>query len=55
MDIKEALLSIREIIEKFGDSKTVYSYYIEFGRMLEVLRLVKEHCRQSCSIHITPH
>jgi hypothetical protein len=55
MDIKEALLSIREIIEKFGDSKTVYSYYIEFGRMLEVLRLVKEHYKQSCSIHITPH
>jgi hypothetical protein len=32
MDIKEALkalIGIREIIEKFGDSKTVYNYYIK--------------------------
>ncbi len=41
------MLSVKEIIvERFGDSRAVHSYYLEFGRRLEVLKLVEEYCRQ---------
>jgi hypothetical protein len=39
MNFREALLSIKEIVERFGDSRAVHSYYFEFGRRLEVLEL----------------
>jgi len=42
MNAEEALLSVKEVVERFGDSKAVHSYYLEFGRRLEVLKLVEE-------------
>ena len=50
MIAREALLSVREIVERFGDSKAIQSYYFEFGRRLEVLKLVEEWCRQGSTI-----
>jgi len=50
MDSREALLSIKEIVERFGDSRAVHSYYFEFGRRLEVLKLVEEHCEQGSTV-----
>jgi len=46
MNAKEALLKIRSIVEKFGDERTIHSFYLEFGRRLEVLKHVEEHCRR---------
>ena len=40
MNAREALLSVKEIVERLGDSRAVHSYYLEFGRRLEVLKLV---------------
>jgi len=50
MNAREALLSVKEIVERFGDSRAVHSYYFEFGRRLEVLKLVEEHCKQGSTI-----
>jgi hypothetical protein len=50
MNAGEALLSVKEIVERFGDSRAVHSYYLEFGRKLEVLKLVEEWCRQGTTI-----
>jgi len=50
MNAREALLSVKEIIERFGNSKAVYSYYLEFGRRLEVLKLVEEYCGQGSTV-----
>ena len=50
MNAKGALLSIREVVERFGNSKAVHSYYLEFGRRLEVLKLVEEHCEQGSTV-----
>jgi 2-polyprenyl-3-methyl-5-hydroxy-6-metoxy-1,4-benzoquinol methylase len=50
MNAREALLSVKKIVERFGDSRTVRSYYFEFGRRLEVLKLVEEHCRQGSTV-----
>jgi SAM-dependent methyltransferase len=50
MNAREALLSVKEIVERFGDSRTVHSYYLEFGRRLEVLKLVEEYCRQGSTV-----
>jgi 2-polyprenyl-3-methyl-5-hydroxy-6-metoxy-1,4-benzoquinol methylase len=50
MNFREALLSIKEIVERFGDSRAVHSYYFEFGRRLEVLKLVEERCRQGSTV-----
>jgi hypothetical protein len=50
MNAREALLSVKEIVERFGDSRAVHSYYLEFGRRLEVLKLVEEWCRQGSTI-----
>jgi len=50
MIAREALLSVREIVERFGDSKAIQSYYFEFGRRLEVLKLVEEWCKQGSTI-----
>jgi 2-polyprenyl-3-methyl-5-hydroxy-6-metoxy-1,4-benzoquinol methylase len=50
MNAREALLSVKEVVERLGDPKAVHSYYLEFGRRLEVLKLVKEYCRQGSTI-----
>jgi predicted RNA methylase len=50
MDSREALLSVKEIVERFGDSRAVHSYYFEFGRRLEVLKLVEEYCGQGSTV-----
>jgi SAM-dependent methyltransferase len=50
MDSREALLSVKEIVERFGDSRAVHSYYLEFGRRLEVLKLIEEYCGQSSTV-----
>jgi len=50
MNAREALLSVKEIVERFGDSRAVHSYYFEFGRRLEVLKLVEEYCRQGSTV-----
>jgi len=50
MSAEKALLGTREIIEKFGDLKAVYSFYIEFRRRLEVLRLVEAYCNPGSTV-----
>jgi hypothetical protein len=50
MNTRDALLSGKKIVEKFGDSKIVHSYYVEFGRRLEILKLVEEHCKQGSAV-----
>ena len=51
MDKSEvALLYVKEIVKKFGDRKAIHSFYLEFGRRLEVLKLVKAYCRQGFAI-----
>jgi len=51
MNAREALLSVKGIIvERFGDSRAVHSYYLEFGRRLEVLKLVEEYCGQGSMV-----
>jgi SAM-dependent methyltransferase len=50
MDSREALLSVKEIIERFCDSRAVHSYYLEFGRRLEVLKLIEGYCGQGSTI-----
>jgi 2-polyprenyl-3-methyl-5-hydroxy-6-metoxy-1,4-benzoquinol methylase len=50
MNAEEALLSVKEVVERFGDSKAVHSYYLEFGRRLEVLKLVEEYCRKGSTV-----
>jgi len=44
------LLSIKEIVGRFGDSRAVHSYYLEFGRRLEVLKLVEECCGHGSTV-----
>jgi len=50
MNAREALLSVKEIVERFGNSRAVHSYYLEFGRRLEVLKLVEEYCGQGSTV-----
>jgi 2-polyprenyl-3-methyl-5-hydroxy-6-metoxy-1,4-benzoquinol methylase len=50
MNAREALLSVKEVVERFDDSKAVHSYYLEFGRRLEVLKLVEEYCRRGSTV-----
>ena len=50
MSAEKALLSTREVIEKFGDLKAVHSFYIEFRRRLEVLRLVEAYCNPGSTV-----
>jgi len=46
----EALLYVKEVVRKFGDRKTTHSFYLEFRRRLEVLKLVKAYCRQGSTV-----
>jgi SAM-dependent methyltransferase len=43
---REALLSVEGVLRKLGDSKALGSFYLEFGRRLEVLKLVERYCRR---------
>jgi len=46
----KALLYVEELVRRFGDCKAIHSFYLEFGRRLEVLKLVKAYCRQASTI-----
>ncbi|NAZ12523.1 MAG: methyltransferase domain-containing protein [Desulfurococcales archaeon] len=50
MKAREALLSIEEIVKNFGDQKAIGSYYLEFSRRLEVLKLAEEYCRHGSTV-----
>jgi len=50
MNAREALLSVKEIVERFGNSRAVHSYYLEFSRRLEVLKLIEEYCGQGSTV-----
>jgi 2-polyprenyl-3-methyl-5-hydroxy-6-metoxy-1,4-benzoquinol methylase len=50
MKAREALISVKEVVERFGDSRAVHSYYLEFGRRFEVLKLVEEYCRKGSTV-----
>ena len=46
MNAKKALLSVKNIIELFREQKTIHSFYFEFHRRLEVLKLVEAYCNK---------
>ena len=50
MRAREALLSIEEIVKNFGDQRAIGSYYLEFSRRLEVLKLAEEYCRHGSTV-----
>jgi 2-polyprenyl-3-methyl-5-hydroxy-6-metoxy-1,4-benzoquinol methylase len=41
---EETLRSVEYIVKRLGDEKVIGSYYLEFSRRLEVLRLVEKYC-----------
>jgi len=45
MKAERALRAVEELITEFGDEKALKNFYLDFARRLEVLRLVKEHCK----------
>ena len=47
MNAREASLSVKEVVKRLGDSRAVHSYYLEFGRRSEVLKLVERYPRIS--------
>ncbi len=50
MNAEKALLSVRKVIELFGDQKAVHSFYLEFSRRLEVLELVEAYCSPGSTV-----
>jgi 2-polyprenyl-3-methyl-5-hydroxy-6-metoxy-1,4-benzoquinol methylase len=50
MNARDALLSVEEVVRSVGDRKAVSSFYLEFGRRLEVLRLVEEYCKRGSRV-----
>jgi len=46
----EALRSVEDIVEGLGDEKIIGSYYLEFNRRLEVLRLVEKYCEPGATL-----
>jgi len=50
MSAEKALLSVRETVKLFEDQKAVHSFYIEFRRRLEVLKLVEAHCNPGSTV-----
>ena len=50
MSAEKALLSVREVVELFGDQKAVSSFYIEFRRRLEILKLVEAYCNPGSGV-----
>jgi SAM-dependent methyltransferase len=47
---EEALRGVENIVKRLGGGKVIGSYYLEFGRRLEVLRLVEKHCEPSTTL-----
>jgi len=45
MSPREALLSVRRVVESLGDKKVRDSYYVEFHRRLLVLELASRYCQ----------
>jgi hypothetical protein len=41
MNAREALLSVKEVVERFGDSRAVRNYYLEFGWRFGFLSLLR--------------
>jgi len=50
MNAKGALLGVKGVVGRFGDSKAVHSYHLEFCRRLEVLKLIEEYCKQGSTV-----
>ena len=50
MMAKEALRSVEDIVKRLGDGKAIGSYYLEFSRRLEVLRLVEKYCEPGATL-----
>jgi hypothetical protein len=50
MNAREALLSVERVVKNFGDQKAIGSYHLEFGRRLEVLKLVEEYCKHGSKV-----
>ena len=50
MSAEKALLSVKEVVRLFGDQKAVHSFYIEFRRRLEVLKLVEAYCNPGSTV-----
>jgi len=50
MKVEEALLSVKRVVENFGDRKAIDSFYLEFHRRLEVLKLVKAYCKHGSTL-----
>jgi len=50
MNAREALLSVKDVVKRYGDQKAIQSFYFEFGRRLEVLELVKTFCMPSATV-----
>jgi SAM-dependent methyltransferase len=50
VNAKEALLSVEEIVRQHGDSKALGTYFMEFRRRLEVLRLVERYCSRDAAV-----
>jgi 2-polyprenyl-3-methyl-5-hydroxy-6-metoxy-1,4-benzoquinol methylase len=49
-ETQEALRSVEDIDKRLGDGKAIGSYYLEFSRRLEVLRLVERWCARGASV-----
>jgi hypothetical protein len=47
---EKALRNVEDIIKRLGDGKVIGSYYLEFNRRLEVLRLVEKYCEPSTTL-----
>jgi len=50
MSAEEALLNVKEIVKSLGDQKVISSFYMEFSRRLEVLKLVEMYCKQGSTV-----
>jgi len=50
MRAEEALRSVEDIVKRLGDGKAIGSYYLEFSRRLEVLRLVEKYCEPGATL-----
>jgi len=50
MRAEEALRSVEDIVKRLGDGKVIGSYYLEFSRRLEVLRLVEKYCEPGATL-----
>jgi hypothetical protein len=47
---EETLRSVEYIVKRLGDEKVIGSYYLEFSRRLEVLRLVEKYCEPGTTL-----